>query len=126
MAKLVFQDAGKPVQQLRLYRVFHQILDRAALFTGIKERDFLPRRQIGKYGMRSRVGFITEHMLDLAAHPQMRHHVLKAQFAIKICTADPNAFARKNMNADVTLLPEKGKVRGTAANIDDQPQIARL
>ena len=124
MAQLILQHTLQSVQQRRLYRVFRQILDRATLFAGVKERDFLPRRQIGEDRMRGGVGFITEHMFDLAAHPQMRHHMLKAQLAVKVCPANAHPFAGEDMNARVTFLPEKGKIRRTAPDIDDQPQIA--
>ena len=124
VAQLILQHPLQSVQQLRLHRVFRQILDRATLFAGVKERDFLPRRQIGKNRMRGGVGFIPEHMFDLAAHPQMRHHMLKAQLAVKVGPANAHPFAGEDMNTRVTFLPEKGKVRRTAPDIDDQPQIA--
>ena len=80
--------------------VTRQILDRATLFAGVKERDFLPRRQIGKNRMRGGVGFIPEHMFDLAAHPQMRHHMLKAQLAVKVGPANAHPFPGEEMRSE--------------------------
>jgi len=76
-----FQDAGKPVQQLRSTRISPDP-STARVVRGYKRTDFCTS-QIGKYGSGAAAVSSPNNMLDSAAIPRCGITVLKTQFAIK-------------------------------------------
>jgi len=125
VAKLVFQDAwASRFNSFGSTAYFTRDPRPAACSRGIKERDFLPRRQIGKYGMRSPRGVSSPKTHGLDIWPPIPRCGSRAEGSVR---NDQNLFnrhaktpARKNM---MPTSPCSEKVKSEVPpNIDDQPQ----
>ena len=124
MAKLLIQNGDKPVHRRPVDGHAGHVGGHAAGLGRVEKRDLGPACQIDIDGVRHRQQPRPHLAPQLPAMTQRRHRMGQRHQPVEIRPAQPDAVAGQNLDP-IPRPPEHREIRGPAADIDDQPQIAR-